>query len=175
LSSRVVGEHEFERLPVLGQFVLQLRPGGALGGGEHLRHVFGGAPLRLFTQDSQLVPVRLARDVVRVDERVADVDRALEHVAANQRDRVGGAGKGRMLSRHAPFDVGQAANQLVAGKRPHAEQDGEAGDEHAANRHAGRLAAEARDELTDDFLHHQRRDGPITASSQPAAPVAVVR
>ena len=66
--------------------------------------------------------------MVGIDQRVADVDRGLEHVASDQRDSVGRMRKRRVLGRYVLLDVGQAADQLISGKLPDGEEHGEARD-----------------------------------------------
>ena len=63
-----------------------------------------------------------------------------------------------MLGCHPPLDVAEAANQSVARKRPHRQQDREAGDERPANRRdAGGRVPEARHELANDRIRHSTR------------------
>jgi hypothetical protein len=121
----------------------------------------------LGAQEAQLVAVRGARDPQRIDDHVADVQRSHQDVASDRGEDVAFAPEGRFGFGHLAFNRLDAADELVAGKRPDREHHGKAGDEGAANRalHSVHRAIVSRQTAAD----------PRTASLQPAGPIAVVR
>ena len=108
---------------------MQPRPVLALYLRRHFGHVGPERLLDRVAPPGEFRPILLAVGRRGVDERVAQVDGAEQHVSAHFRERLLTAHVLLVHRGHALLDVLQAAPQLVAPEKPEGEDDGEAGGE----------------------------------------------
>src|SRR5688572_19835301 len=132
-GGKVIREDELQRRPVLVQLGAKLDPLAAFFVRGHVAKIRRHALLNGFTKLPELTPVVFACLRIRINQCVADVNRCLKDVAADQRYRICRISECIVFDHDAMFDIAQAANELKTCKRPQANQNGKARNECSAD------------------------------------------